>query len=50
MSTNTPSQLQSLFSLQGRVALVTAGASGIGQALASVLAQAGADVAITRHS
>ncbi|WIV99252.1 2-dehydro-3-deoxy-D-gluconate 5-dehydrogenase KduD [Kinneretia aquatilis] len=50
MSTNTPSQLQSLFSLQGRVALVTAGASGIGQALAIGLAQAGADVAITRHS
>ncbi|MBV8035132.1 MAG: SDR family oxidoreductase [Pelomonas sp.] len=36
-----------LFSLAGRTALVTGGASGIGQAIAVALAQAGAQVAIT---
>lgn len=36
-----------LFSLQGRTALVTGGASGIGQAIAVALAQAGANVAVT---
>jgi len=36
-----------LFSLHGRTALVTGGASGIGQAIAVALAQAGAHVAIT---
>ena len=39
-----------LFSLAGKTALVTGGASGIGQAIAVALAQAGADVAITVHS
>ncbi|MBB4843647.1 2-deoxy-D-gluconate 3-dehydrogenase [Paucibacter oligotrophus] len=38
-----------LFRLDGRLALVTAGASGIGQALAIGLAQAGADLIVTRH-
>ncbi|MBV8271614.1 MAG: 2-dehydro-3-deoxy-D-gluconate 5-dehydrogenase KduD [Cupriavidus sp.] len=43
--------MTSQFSLQGRTALVTGGATGIGQAIAIALAQAGADVAITinRH-
>lgn len=35
------------FSLHGQVALVTGGATGIGQAVAVGLAQAGADVAVT---
>ena len=41
-----------LFSLEGKVALVTGGATGIGQAIATGLARAGADVAVTtnRHS
>jgi len=35
------------FSLEGKVALVTGGSRGIGQATAITLAQAGADVAVT---
>ncbi len=42
--------IPSLFSLAGKTALVTGGASGIGQAIAAALAQAGADVAITVHA
>lgn len=36
-----------LFSLEGECALVTGGAAGIGRAIATALAQAGADIAIT---
>ncbi len=38
------------FSLANRTALVTGGATGIGQAIAVALAQAGASVAVTVHS
>src|SRR5262245_32614983 len=39
-----------LFRLDGRVALVTGGDKGLGQAMAIALAQAGADVAIISRS
>jgi NAD(P)-dependent dehydrogenase (short-subunit alcohol dehydrogenase family) len=38
--------LHSLFSLEGRIALVTGGSSGIGQAIAGALARAGASVVV----
>jgi len=38
--------LETLFSLEGKVALVTGGSKGLGQTIAMALAQAGADVAI----
>jgi NAD(P)-dependent dehydrogenase (short-subunit alcohol dehydrogenase family) len=38
--------LSSLFSLEGRVAVVTGGSSGIGEAMASALSQAGARVVL----
>jgi 2-deoxy-D-gluconate 3-dehydrogenase len=40
----------SAFSLEGRRALITGGATGIGAAIAKALAACGADIAITVHS
>ena len=39
-----------MFSLKGKIALVTGGGGGIGQAIALALAQAGADVAVVTHN
>ena len=38
-----------MFSLEGKVALVTGGATGIGQAIAVEMARAGADIAVTEN-
>jgi 2-deoxy-D-gluconate 3-dehydrogenase len=42
--------IQELFSLEGKVAMVTGGNSGIGRAMATALAKAGADLFIFAHS
>ena len=47
---NPSRAIEPSFRLDGKRALVTGGASGIGQCIAVALAAAGADVAITTHS
>ena len=42
--------LQEMFSLKGKVALVTGGGRGIGQVICRELARAGADIAIFSRS
>lgn len=45
-----PNYLQNMFSLEGKVALVTGGGRGIGQVIARELARAGADIATFTRS
>ena len=46
MSTNPSPSILDLFRLDGKVALITGAASGLGAAIATALAQAGAEVAV----
>lgn len=50
MDSESHSFIMNLFSLQGKTALVTGAATGIGQAIAVGLAQAGADVIVVSNS
>ena len=45
-----PKSSLDLFSLDGRVALITGGSKGLGEAMATALSGAGADVAITSRN
>jgi sorbose reductase len=45
-----PSGIPSLFSLAGRTAIVSGAAAGLGLAIAEILAEAGANVAILYYS
>jgi NAD(P)-dependent dehydrogenase (short-subunit alcohol dehydrogenase family) len=48
--TPTPTTILDSFRLDGRVALVTGGGRGLGRMIATTLAQAGADIAITSRT
>ncbi|MGW8181201.1 MAG: SDR family NAD(P)-dependent oxidoreductase, partial [bacterium] len=41
---------ETIFNLQGRVALVTGGSKGLGKAMARILAEAGADIVISSRN
>src|SRR6202171_1268757 len=47
---NSSSYLESLYSLDGKTALVTGGATGIGRIIAGTLVRAGADIIIASRN